>query len=126
MKIQEVIELKDGSRVRTNTGKIYIVENGNLISDDNGNSLIVNYGLKEIFNIEFELINVKLVDVLIPGNIVEIIDYIKGRRKLGVILNNDNICYFDGGFDSLSYERDKTNDPDYYINKVYGLYLVLI
>ena len=119
MKIQEVMELKDGSRVRANNGKIYIVENGNLISDDNGNNLIVNYGLKEIFNMEFELIKVELNDVLIPGNIVEIIDYIQGRRKLGVILNNDNICYFDGGFDSLSYERDKTNDPDYYINKVY-------
>ena len=119
MKIQEVMELKDGSRVRANNGKIYIVENGNLISEDNGNSLIVNYGLKEIFNMEFELIKVKLIDVLIPGNIVEIIDYIQGRRKLGVILNNDNICYFDGGFDSLSYERDTTNDSDYYINKVY-------
>ena len=119
MKIQDVMELKDGSRVRANNGKIYIVENGNLISEDNGNSLIVNYGLKEIFNMEFELIKVKLIDVLIPGNIVEIIDYIQGRRKLGVILNNDNICYFDGGFDSLSYERDTTNDSDYYINKVY-------
>ena len=119
MKIQEVMELKDGSRVRTNNGKIYIVENGNLISEDNGNSLTVNYGLKEIFNMEFELIKVKLVDVLIPGNIVEIMDGIKSRKKLGVILNNDNICYFDGGFDSLSYERDTANDPDYYINKVY-------
>ena len=119
MKIQEVMELKDGSRVRANNGKIYIVEDGNLISEDNGNSLIVNYGLKEIFNMEFELIKVKLVDVLIPGNIVEIMDGIKSRKKLGVILNNDNICYFDGGFDSLSYERDTTNDPDYYINKVY-------
>ena len=119
MKIQEVIELKDGSRVRTNNGKIYIVKDGNLISEDNGNNLIVNYGLKEIFNMEFELIKVELNDVLIPGNIVEIMDYIHGRRNLGVILNNDNICYFDGGFDSLSYERDKTNDPDYYINKVY-------
>lgn len=119
MKIQEVIELKNGSRVRTNNGKIYIVNDGNLISEDNGNSLTVNYGLKEIFNMEFELIKVKLVDVLIPGNIVEIMDGIVSRRKLGVILNNDNICYFDGGFDSLSYERDTTNDPDYYINKVY-------
>ena len=119
MKIQEVMELKDGSRVRTNNGKIYIVEAGNLISEDNGNSLTVNYGLKEIFNMEFELIKVKLVDVLIPGNIVEIMDGIVSRRKLGVILNNDNICYFDGGFDSLSYERDTTNDSDYYINKVY-------
>lgn len=119
MKIQEVMELKDGSRVRANNGKIYIVENGNLISVDNGNSLIVNYGLKEIFDMEFELIKVKLVDVLIPGNIVEIMDGIKSRKKLGVILNNDNICYFDGGFDSLSYERDTVNDPDYYINKVY-------
>ena len=119
MKIQEVMELKDGSRVRANNGKIYIVENGNLISEDNGNSLIVNYGLREIFNMEFELIKVKLVDVLIPGNIVEIMDGIESRRKLGVILNNDNICYFDGGFDSLSYERDTANDSDYYINKVY-------
>ena len=51
MKIQEVMELKDGSRVRANNGKIYIVENGNLISKDNGNSLIVNYSLKEIFEI---------------------------------------------------------------------------
>ena len=119
MKIQEAIELKDGSRVRANNGKIYIVNDGNLISEDNGNSLIVNYGLKEIFNMEFELIKVKLVDVLIPGNIVEIMDGIKSRKKLGVILNNDNICYFDGGFDSLSYERDTVNDPDYYINKVY-------
>ena len=119
MKIQEVMELKDGSRVRANNEKIYMVNDGNLISEDNGNSLIVNYGLKEIFDMEFELIKVKLVDVLIPGNIVEIMDYIHGRRNLGVILNNDNICYFDGGFDSLSYERDKTNDPDYYINKVY-------
>lgn len=119
MKIQEAMELKDGSRVRTNNGKIYIVNDGNLISEDNGNSLTVNYGLKEIFNMEFELIKVKLVDVLIPGNIVEIMDGIESRRKLGVILNNDNICYFDGGFDSLSYERDTTNDPDYYINKVY-------
>ena len=119
MKIQEVMELKEGSRVRANNGKIYIVENGNLISEDNGNSLIVNYGLKEIFDMEFELIKVKLVDVLIPGNIVEIMDGIESRRKLGVILNNDNICYFDGGFDSLSYERDTANDSDYYINKVY-------
>ena len=119
MKIQEAMELKDGSRVRTNNGKIYIVKDGNLISEDNGNSLIVNYGLKEIFDMEFELIKVKLVDVLIPGNIVEIIDCIVYRKKIGVILNNDNICYFDGGFDSLSYERDTTNDPDYYINKVY-------
>ena len=119
MKIQEVMELKDGSRVRANNGKISIVENGNLISEDNGNSLIVNYGLKEIFNMEFELIKVKLVDVLIPGNIVEIMDGIKSRKNLGVILNNNNICYFDGGFDSLSYERDTANDPDYYINKVY-------
>ena len=119
MKIQEVMELKDGSRVRTNNGKIYIVNDGNLISEDNGNSLTVNYGLKEIFNMEFELIKVKLVDVLIPGNIVEIMDGIKSRKNLGVILNNNNICYFDGGFDSLSYERDTVNDPDYYINKVY-------
>ena len=119
MKIQEVMELKDGNRVRANNGKIYIVNDGNLISEDNGNSLTVNYGLKEIFNMEFELIKVKLVDVLIPGNIVEIMDGIESRRKLGVILNNDNICYFDGGFDSLSYERDTTNDSDYYINKVY-------
>ena len=119
MKIQEVMELKDGSRVRANNGKIYIVEDGNLISKDNGNNLIVNYGLKEIFNMEFELIKVELNDVLIPGNIVEIMDYIHGRRNLGVILNNDNICYFDGGFDSLSYERDTANDSDYYINKVY-------
>ena len=119
MKIQEVMELKDGSRVRANNGKIYIVEDGNLISEDNGNSLIVNYGLKEIFNMEFELIKVKLVDVLIPGNIVEIMDGIKSRKNLGVILNNNNICYFDGGFDSLSYERDTINDPDYYISKVY-------
>ena len=119
MKIQEVMELKDGSRVRANNGKIYIIEDGNLISEDNGNSLIVNYGLKEIFNMEFELIKVKLVDVLIPGNIVEIMDGIKSRKQIGVILNNDNICYFDGGFDSLSYERDTINDPDYYINKVY-------
>ena len=119
MKIQEVMELKDGSRVRANNGKIYIIEDGNLISEDNGNSLIVNYGLKEIFNMEFELIKVKLVDVLIPGNIVEIMDGIKSRKQIGVILNNDNICYFDGGFDSLSYERDTINDPDYYISKVY-------
>lgn len=119
MKIQEVMELKDGSRVRANNGKIYIVNDGNLISEDNGNSLTVNYGLKEIFDMEFELIKVKLVDVLIPGNIVEIIDCIEYRKKIGVILNNDNICYFDGGFDSLSYERDTANDPDYYINKVY-------
>ena len=119
MKIQEVIQLKDGSRVRANNGKIYIVNDGILISEDNGNSLTVNYGLKEIFNMEFELIKVKLVDVLIPGNIVEIMDGIKSRKKLGVILNNDNICYFDGGFDLLSYERDTVNDPDYYINKVY-------
>ena len=119
MKIQEVMELKDGSRVRANNGKIYIVNDGNLISEDNGNSLTVNYGLKEIFNMEFELIKVKLVDVLIPGNIVEIMDGIKSRKNLGVILNNNNICYFDGGFDSLSYERDTANDPDYYINKVY-------
>ena len=119
MKIQEVMELKDGSRVRTNNGKIYIVKDGNLISEDNRNSLIVNYGLKEIFDMEFELIKVKLVDVLIPGNIVEIMDGIKSRKQIGVILNNDNICYFDGGFDSLSYERDTINDPDYYISKVY-------
>ena len=119
MKIQEVMELKDGSRVRTNNGKIYIVEAGNLISEDNGNNLIVNYSLKEIFDMEFELIKVKLEDVLIPGNIVEIIDCIEYRKKIGIILNNDNICYFDGGYDSLSYERDTTNDPDYYINKVY-------
>ena len=119
MKIQEVMELKDGSRVRTNNGKIYIVNDGNLISEDNGNSLTVNYGLKEIFDMEFELIKVKLEDVLIPGNIVEIMDSIESRRKLGVILNNDNICYFDGGFDSLSYERYTINDPDYYISKIY-------
>ena len=119
MKIQEVIQLKDGSRVRANNGKIYIVNDGNLISEDNGNSLTVNYGLKEIFNMEFELIKVKLEDILIPGNIVEIMDGIKSKKKLGVILNNDNICYFDGGFDSLSYERDTANDPYYYINKVY-------
>ena len=56
MKIQEVMELKDGSRVRANNGKIYIVENGNLISEDNGNSLIVNYGLKEIFDMEYSQI----------------------------------------------------------------------
>ncbi len=119
MKIQEVMELKDGSRVRTNNGKIYIVNAGNLISEDNGNSLTVNYGLKEIFDMEFELIKVKLEDVLIPGNIVEIMDCIEYSKKIGVILNNDNICYFDGGFDSLSYERDTANDPYYYINKVY-------
>ena len=118
MKIQEVMELKDGSRVRTNNGKIYIVKDGNLISEDNGNNLIVNYGLKEIFNMEFELIKVELNDVLIPGNIVEIMDYIHGRRNLGVILNNDNICYFDGGFDSLNSMKNLT-DCDYYINKVY-------
>ena len=86
MKIQEVIQLKDGSRVRANNGKIYIVEDGNLISEDNGNSLIVNYGLKEIFNMEFELIKVKLVDVLIPGNIVEIMDCYNCKKELGVIL----------------------------------------
>ena len=60
MKIQEVMELKDGSRVRANNGKIYIVNDGNLISEDNGNSLTVNYGLKEIFNMEFELIKSKI------------------------------------------------------------------
>lgn len=118
MKIQEVMELKDGSRVRTNNEKIYIVKDGNLISEDNGNSLIVNYGLKEIFDMEFELIKVKLEDVLIPGNIVEIMDGIESRRKLGVILNNDDICYFNGGFDSLNSMKNST-DCDYYINKVY-------
>lgn len=118
MKIQEVMELKDGSRVRTNNGKIYIVENGNLISEDNGNSLIVNYGLKEIFNMEFELIKVKLEDVLIPGNIIEIMDCYNCKKKLGVILNNGNIYYFNGGFDSLNSMKNST-DCDYYINKVY-------
>ena len=118
MKIQEVMELKDGSRVRANNGKIYIVEDGNLISEDNGNSLIVNYGLKEIFNMEFELIKVKLVDVLIPGNIVEIMDCYNCKKKLGVILNNGNIYYFNGGFDSLNSMKNLT-DCDYYINKVY-------
>lgn len=118
MKIQEVMELKDGSRVKTNDGKIYIVKNGNLISEDNGNSLIVNYSLKEIFDMEFELIKIELDDVLIPGNIIEIIDYIFSRRKLGIILNNDNISYFDGGFDSLN-SMKKSTDCDYYINKVY-------
>ena len=118
MKIQEVMELKDGSRVRTNNGKIYIVEDGNLISEDNGNSLIVNYGLKEIFNMEFELIKVKLVDVLIPGNIVEIMDCYNCKKELGVILNNSNICYFNGGFDSLN-SMKCLPDCNYYINKVY-------
>lgn len=118
MKIQEVMELKDGSRVKTNDGKIYIVENGNLISEDNGNSLIVNYGLKEIFDMEFELIKVKLEDVLIPGNIIEIMDCYNCKKKLGVILNNGNISYFDGGFDSLN-SMKKSTDCDYYINKVY-------
>ena len=118
MKIQEVMELKDGSRVRTNNGKIYIVENGNLISEDNGNSLIVNYGLKEIFNMEFELIKVKLEDALIPGNIIEIMDCYNCKKKLGVILNNGNIYYFNGGFDSLNSMKNST-DCDYYINKVY-------
>ena len=118
MKIQEVMELKDGSRVRANNGKIYIVEDGNLISEDNGNSLIVNYGLKEIFNMEFELIKVKLVDVLIPGNIVEIMDCYNCKKKLGVILNNSNICYFNGGFDSLN-SMKCLPDCNYYINKVY-------
>ena len=118
MKIQEVMELKDGSRVRTNNGKIYIIEDGNLISEDNGNSLIVNYGLKEIFNMEFELIKVKLEDVLIPGNIIEIMDCYNCEKKLGVILNNGNIYYFNGGFDSLNSMKNLT-DCDYYINKVY-------
>ena len=118
MKIQEVMELKDGSRVRANNGKIYIVEDGNLISEDNGNSLIVNYGLKEIFNMEFELIKVKLVDVLIPGNIVEIMDCYNCKKELGVILNNSNICYFNGGFDSLN-SMKCLPDCNYYINKVY-------
>ena len=118
MKIQEVMELKDGSRVRANNGKIYIVENGNLISEDNGNSLIVNYGLKEIFDMEFELIKVKLVDVLIPGNIVEIMDCYNCKKELGVILNNSNICYFNGGFDSLN-SMKCLPDCNYYINKVY-------
>ena len=118
MKIQEVMELKDGSRVRANNGKIYIVEDGNLISEDNGNSLIVNYGLKEIFDMEFELIKVKLVDVLIPGNIVEIMDCHNCKKNLGVILNNDNISYFDGGFDLLNFMKNST-DCDYYINKIY-------
>ena len=118
MKIQEVMELKDGSRVRANNGKIYIIEDGNLISEDNGNSLIVNYGLKEIFDMEFELIKVKLEDVLIPGNIVEIMDCYNCKKELGVILNNSNICYFNGGFDSLNSMKCLT-DCDYYINKVY-------
>ena len=118
MKIQEVMELKDGSRVRTNNGKIYIVESGNLISEDNGNSLIVNYGLKEIFNMEFELIKVKLEDTLIPGNIVEIMDCYNCKKELGVILNNSNICYFNGGFDSLN-SMKCLPDCNYYINKVY-------
>lgn len=118
MKIQEVMELKDGSRVRANNGKIYIVEDGNLISEDNGNSLIVNYGLKEIFDMEFELIKVKLVDVLIPGNIVEIMDCYNCKKELGVILNNSNICYFNGGFDSLN-SMKCLPDCNYYINKVY-------
>ena len=118
MKIQEVMELKDGSRVRANNGKIYIIEDGNLISEDNGNSLIVNYGLKEIFNMEFELIKVKLVDVLIPGNIVEIMDCYNCKKELGVILNNSNICYFNGGFDSLN-SMKCLPDCNYYINKVY-------
>ena len=118
MKIQEVMELKDGSRVRANNGKIYIVENGNLISEDNGNSLIVNYGLKEIFNMEFELIKVKLEDILIPGNIVEIMDCYNCKKELGVILNNSNICYFNGGFDSLN-SMKCLPDCNYYINKVY-------
>ena len=118
MKIQEVMELKDGSRVRANNGKIYIVENENLISEDNGNGLTVNYGLKEIFNMEFELIKVKLVDVLIPGNIVEIMDCYNCKKELGVILNNSNICYFNGGFDSLN-SMKCLPDCNYYINKVY-------
>ena len=118
MKIQEVMELKDGSRVRANNGKIYIVEDGNLISEDNGNSLIVNYGLKEIFNMEFELIKVKLEDTLIPGNIVEIMDCYNCKKELGVILNNSNICYFNGGFDSLN-SMKCLPDCNYYINKVY-------
>ena len=118
MKIQEVMELKDGSRVRANNGKIYIIEDGNLISEDTGNSLIVNYGLKEIFNMEFELIKVKLVDVLIPGNIVEIMDCYNCKKELGVILNNSNICYFNGGFDSLN-SMKCLPDCNYYINKVY-------
>ena len=118
MKIQEVMELKDGSRVRANNGKIYIVKDGNLISEDNGNSLIVNYGLKEIFDMEFELIKVKLEDVLIPGNIVEIMDCYNCKKELGVILNNSNICYFNGGFDSLN-SMKCLPDCNYYINKVY-------
>ena len=118
MKIQEVMELEDGSRVRTNNGKIYIVKDGNLISEDNGNNLIVNYGLKEIFDMEFELIKVKLEDVLIPGNIIEIMDCYNCKKKLGVILNNGNIYYFNGGFDSLNSMKNLT-DCDYYINKVY-------
>ena len=118
MKIQEVMELKDGSRVRTNNGKIYIVKDGNLISEDNGNSLIVNYGLKEIFDMEFELIKVKLEDVLIPGNIIEIMDCYNCKKELGVILNNSNICYFNGGFDSLN-SMKCFPDCNYYINKVY-------
>ena len=118
MKIQEVMKLKDGSRVSTNDRKIYIVKDGNLISEDNANNLIVNYGLKEIFDMEFELIIVKLDDVLIPGNIIEIIDNYNCEKKLGVILNNDNISYFDGGFDSLNSMKNSI-DCDYYINKVY-------
>ena len=118
MKIQEVMELKDSSRVRTNNGKIYIVESGNLISEDNGNSLIVNYGLKEIFDMEFELIKVKLEDVLIPGNIIEIMYCYNCKKELGVILNNSNICYFNGGFDSLN-SMKCLPDCNYYINKVY-------
>ena len=118
MKIQEVMELKDGSRVRANNGKIYIIEDGNLISEDNGNSLIVNYGLKEIFDMEFELIKVKLEDVLIPGNIIEIMDCYNCKKELGVILNNSNICYFNGGFDSLN-SMKCLPDCNYYINKVY-------
>ena len=81
MKIQEVMELKDGSRVKTNDEKIYIVKDGNLISEDNGNSLIVNYGLKEIFDMEFELIKIELDDVLIHGNIIEIIDYYNYKKN---------------------------------------------
>ena len=118
MKIQEVMELKDGSRVRANNGKIYIVNDGILISEDNGNSLTVNYRLKEIFNMEFELIKVKLEDVLIPGNIVEIMDCYNCKKELGVILNNSNICYFNGGFDSLN-SMKCLPDCNYYINKVY-------
>ena len=118
MKIQEVMELKDGNRVRANNGKIYIVNDRNLISEDNGNSLTVNYGLKEIFDMEFELIKVELNDVLIPGNIVEIMDCYNCKKELGVILNNSNICYFNGGFDSLN-SMKCLPDCNYYINKVY-------